>query len=88
MVDLLGKSDRFIAGTAPKRELYPGHDKWDFAHSIGDLRPDVVRELFFETPDDIANMAAWGYVVRCFDDQQAYFLEGSDEVIWSHSAVC
>ena len=38
-VDLLGKSDTVIAHEAPHhRPLLPGHMKWDYAYSIGELR--------------------------------------------------
>lgn len=51
MVDLLGKVDRRIArgpmvgpppGLARFVGFYPGHLKWDYAWSVGTLRPDVV----------------------------------------------
>ncbi len=51
-VDLLGKSDRYIAKNPPVREavsnkynfsdFMPGHNKWDFKYSIGELDPDVI----------------------------------------------
>jgi len=52
-VDLLGKTDRFVAhGPAatfghPIRftEFRPGHVKFDFAHSIGRQQPDVIFHL-------------------------------------------
>lgn len=52
VVDLLGKSDRFIAKNPPVREIVsskynfsdfmPGHNKWNFEYSIGELQPDIV----------------------------------------------
>jgi type IV secretory pathway VirB2 component (pilin) len=44
-IDLLGKNDPVIAREAPKGYFRPGHDKFDFDHSIFDLRPDVVAQL-------------------------------------------
>ena len=51
-VDFLGKSDRFIAKNPPVREVVsskynfsdfvPGHNKWNFKYSIGELKPDVI----------------------------------------------
>jgi len=51
-VDFLGKSDRFIAKNPPVREVVssqynfsdfmPGHNKWDFSYSIGELKPDII----------------------------------------------
>ena len=62
-IDLLGKSDRHIA-KEPMRtgvSFYPGHTKWDYAWSIGHLRPDVVAGLVRPTPSDLADLDAWGY---------------------------
>ncbi|HEU4891915.1 MAG TPA: hypothetical protein VFT47_10215 [Vicinamibacterales bacterium] len=53
-IDLLGKNDRYIAreparvppgGTLGFRDFRPGHMKFDFAYSIGQLRPDVIVHL-------------------------------------------
>jgi hypothetical protein len=53
-IDLLGKNDRFIAhaaavvgpdGTLGYRDFRPGHMKFDFAYSIGQLQPDVIVQL-------------------------------------------
>ena len=53
-VDMLGKCDPYIAHQSmrpiPGRHavlgFYPGHMKWDYAHSIGSLRPDLVLQLW------------------------------------------
>lgn len=60
-VDLLGKSDKYIArmstGATTWRNVYPGHDKYDHAYSLGILDPDVVVTPW---PSDILT---WGYTV-------------------------
>lgn len=62
-VDLLGKSDRVIArGERRLGPLYPGHDKWDYAYSIGRLRPDVIAQLWRHGPEEIRALERWGYV--------------------------
>jgi hypothetical protein len=53
-IDMLGKSDRHVARLPMHRAIrqnpltyfYPGHLKWDYAYSIGELRPDVVLQLW------------------------------------------
>jgi len=61
-VDLLGKSDRAVARSAPHDiPFQPGHVKWDYAYSIGVLRPDLVVGLWMPTAGDEAALAAWGY---------------------------
>ncbi|MGI8608576.1 MAG: hypothetical protein ACR2MY_05010 [Candidatus Dormibacteria bacterium] len=63
-IDLLGKSDRVIAH-GPDRVPYPyyqpGHAKWNYAYSIGTLRPDLVFGLFSDTDQDRRQIEAWGY---------------------------
>ncbi len=54
-VDLLGKNDKVIGRMAMDQtiipEFKPGHMKWDYAYSIGELRPDVVLELWVREQD-------------------------------------
>ncbi len=48
-VDILGKTDRLIAHEAshnPQGGFRPGHTKWDYPYTIGELRPDVVAQLW------------------------------------------
>jgi hypothetical protein len=61
-IDLLGKTDRAVAADRSHDiPFWPGHTKWDYAYSIGRLRPDVVVSLWNATPDDRAALARWGY---------------------------
>jgi hypothetical protein len=60
-VDLLGKSDAFIAKGPPATpDFFPGHNKWNFAHSIGRLQPDLVVQ-YEESPANNRDMDRWGY---------------------------
>lgn len=61
-VDLLGKSDRTIA-RSPRQPVpfQPGHDKWDYDHSVGRLRPQVVAQLVRFDPRDASRLVQWGY---------------------------
>ena len=63
IVDELGKIDPVIAASSPRLDLLlvPGHTKWDYQHSIGELRPDVVAHLFLPTDDILTDLRAWGY---------------------------
>lgn len=61
-VDELGKSDSLIAKGPIVREVFqPGHSKWNLAHSIQDLRPDFIAQLFVVNPEDVGNIESWGY---------------------------
>ncbi len=63
-IDLLGKSDRVIATRErqPTIGFLPGHDKWDYAYSIGQLRPDVVAQLWHAGPADLQAIQSRGYI--------------------------
>ncbi len=60
-IDLLGKNDLHIARgpSGPVDEFVPGHTKWDYAYSLGTLRPDVVAHLYAPLDDEL--VAQWGY---------------------------
>jgi len=61
-VDLLGKVDPKVAHGPPKPVPFrPGHNKWDYMHSIGDLRPDVVAQLWIRSDRDLCALRGWGY---------------------------
>ncbi len=45
-IDLLGKSDAFIAKGSPATDFAPGHNKWNYAYSILELKPDVIADNF------------------------------------------
>jgi hypothetical protein len=53
-IDLLGKADQVIAHETIKvpvslagiADIRPGHMKWDYAYSIGKLKPDMIVQLW------------------------------------------
>jgi hypothetical protein len=60
-IDLLGKNDRRIARLPGRHSLVPGHDKWDYGYSIGELRPDVVVGLWRPAASDFALLDSLRY---------------------------
>jgi arabinofuranosyltransferase len=53
-IDLLGKNDYHIARVSnyvPQNieKIRPGHMKWDYDYAIGDLKPDMVVQLWGDT---------------------------------------
>ena len=53
-IELLGKTDRTVARENWKpivhdgarwRSFLPGHFKWDYSHSIGEMKPDLIVDL-------------------------------------------
>lgn len=95
-VDLFGKCDRVIAlmparldlmlnPADPSREdilnLRPGHSKWRYTYSIGELKPDVVVEVFPSTDEEAAPFLM-DYVPAQVNGHTMYFRRGSVNVVW------
>ena len=59
--DLLGKNDKVIAREKPRGVFSPGHDKWDYQHSLGAQNPSLIVELADLTPADEAYVAQLGF---------------------------
>ena len=87
-VDLLGKNDRHIAhepahgasGADNFREFRPGHVKFDFAYSIGDLRPDVVLQL--RRREQLARPFLQDYEDALLNGECVHVRRGSRSVRW------
>lgn len=103
VLDLLGKNDKKVARIKVDFEKYvhysgrsrftafmPGHTKWDYAYSIGRLKPDVIWQLF---PDDNFKPTTTAlkesypylhkvYTVRMFDGISYFLKEHSAKVKW------
>ncbi len=45
-IDLLGLNEPVIAMGDAHGEFYPGHNKWDYDYSIGELQPDLIADNF------------------------------------------
>jgi len=56
-IDLLGKTDAHIAHLPARVSTYkdflPGHNKYDYAYSIGKLQPDIVAQLWRDSQEAI-----------------------------------
>lgn len=80
-VDLTGKSSREIAASPPVKvskdlfnsSFYPGHNKWNYAYSIGVLRPDVVFQNWGENSLP-PRMKSWGYEQRCLSSGHKFWV--------------
>jgi hypothetical protein len=60
-IDFLGKSDPVIAHHPPVTEFFPGHDRFDYAYSIGTLRPDLIVQLWYPSEALFEQLPKWGY---------------------------
>ncbi|MFH1185714.1 MAG: hypothetical protein V1755_11865 [Chloroflexota bacterium] len=52
-IDLLGLNDPLIAKGPLSGSFYPGHDKWDYDHSIAQLKPDLIADNWIRLSDYI-----------------------------------
>jgi len=94
-VDLLGKTDPYVArlpmrisSTAPLEEYRPGHMKWDYGYSIGQLRPDIVVETWRGTKDEFAPFLREYLEIRnpalepFLPDGRMYLRKDSEHIQW------
>jgi hypothetical protein len=89
-MSLLGKNDRKIAhepmrtASGGKRlvAFYPGHLKWDYGYSIGELKPDVVAQLWHE-PESAAPYLQRDYVQVKLEGFSFYLRNGSANILWA-----
>jgi hypothetical protein len=63
--------------------FYPGHNKWDYAYSIGELHPDVVAQLWAR-PEEATPYLEEGYRAVVIDELTFYYLEHSEHVHWNN----
>ena len=86
-VDMLGKSDRVIAHEPMDQniipEFKPGHMKWNYAYSIGELQPDVVLELWVN-PQDAGPYLNENYQEVWFPPNNGviWMRTGSPHILW------
>ena len=95
MLDLLGKNDTFIATSAPHGEFFPGHNKWDYNYSIGELQPDVVFQTFDRGLEENLHQRImnWGYKKMCpitgtFGSRGYYYRTNSMQIKWASLESC
>ena len=88
-VDLLGKNDPIIAH-GPARinsslfqpgNFRPGHNKWNYSYSIGELQPDIVAQIWEGTDEEAAPYLI-DYQLYVIDGIPYYFLKDSENVLW------
>ena len=91
VIDLLGKNDSRVATSAPSSwPLYPGHNKWNYEYSVGELRPDVVIDLWSASQDDLEKLQDWGYSSYCWSTVpfRSYVLTNSPRIRHSDLESC
>ncbi len=89
-IDLLGKADPVIAHGPVKApmsiadipNMRPGHMKWDYARSLGELQPDVIVSLWEGTSAEAEPyLKDYRYAV-IGDKIRVYLRTGSPHILW------
>ena len=89
-VDILGKTDRTIARLPMRRApvdknpytfFLPGHLKYDYRHSIGDLKPHAILQ-FWGDLSEADPYVVDSYVKIMTADLWVYVLQSSDKIRW------
>jgi hypothetical protein len=91
-VDMLGKADRVIAHSLPHEnggsfdnvdEIFrPGHNKWDYQHSIVDLAPDIVAQIWGDSKEMDPYLQAGGYEYFLVDGFALFIRVDSTSIRW------
>jgi hypothetical protein len=90
-IDLLGKADKVIAREPIKSpvslagiaEVRPGHMKWDYDYSLGELKPDVIVQLWEEDYKSAEKYLA-EYEEVTVDGLPLYLRKDSPLIVWDH----
>jgi hypothetical protein len=90
-IDLLGKNDPYIA-RQPNHlpggigNIRPGHMKWDYDYAIGELKPDVVVQLWGDTETAQKYLTDY-YVAGEYDGMVFSLLADSPHILWERVTI-
>jgi hypothetical protein len=94
-IDILGKTDPVIAhgpvrtsmGIPDVPFMRPGHMKWNYAHTIGELKPDVIVSLWEGTDEEAAPYLK-DYVRASIGEKINVFLrKDSPNILWNKVVI-
>jgi arabinofuranosyltransferase len=95
-IDILGKTDPYIAHEKVKAPMSiadipfmrPGHMKWDYAHTIGKLKPDVIVSIWEGTSAEAAPYLKGSYVNALIGEKiKVYLLKDSPNIYWDKVTI-
>ena len=89
-IDILGKADPYIAhqnvrtpmGIPDIPTMRPGHMKWDYAYTIGELKPDVLVSLWEGTSEEAAPYLEGYDFVTIAPKVKVYLKRDSANINW------
>jgi hypothetical protein len=103
VIDILGKTDPVIArgpirpslgipdvaflSPGNENRMRPGHMKWNYAHTFGELKPDVIVSLWDETVKE-AEPYLQDYVLASIEDEATVLLrKDSLNILWDKVVI-
>ncbi|HTP01957.1 MAG TPA: hypothetical protein VMJ64_11335 [Anaerolineales bacterium] len=94
-IDILGKADPVIAHEkvrAPMSiedvpDMRPGHMKWDYAHTFGELKPDVIVSLWEGTTQQAAPYLQDYAYAAIGDGIKVYLRKNSPNILWNQVRI-
>jgi len=95
-IDILGKGDPYIArqivrapmSYADIPNMRPGHMKWDYEYTFGQLKPDVVVAIWEGTSAEAAPYLEKYYVYAAIaPGVRAYLLKDSPNIFWDRVII-
>jgi hypothetical protein len=89
-IDILGKADPVIAHEKVRTpmsiedvpDMRPGHMKWDYAHTFGELKPDVIVSIWEGTDQEAAPYLQNYYYAVVGEGVKVYLRKDSPKILW------
>lgn len=83
----LGTPDVAFLSPGNENRMRPGHMKWNYAHTFGELKPDVIVSLWDETVKE-AEPYLQDYVFASIEDKTVVLLrKNSPNILWDKVVV-
>lgn len=94
-IDILGKADPVIAHEKVRTpmsiedvpDMRPGHMKWDYAHTFGQLKPDVIVSLWEGTTQEAGPYLKDYAYAAIGDGIKVYLRKDSQKIIWGQVRI-
>jgi len=94
-IDILGKADTVIAHEKVRTPMSiedvptmrPGHMKWDYAHTFGELKPDVIVSIWEGTSQEAAPYLKDYVYATVAQGVKVYLRKDSANVLWDQVII-
>jgi hypothetical protein len=94
-IDILGKADPVIAHEPVRTPMSiedvpfmrPGHMKWNYAHTFGELKPDVIVSIWEGTSQEAAPYLQDYVYANVGGGVKVYLRKGSPNILWDKVTI-